>query len=88
MKLNVHSIITGPFQENSYILSEKLSKDCILVDPGDEAEKISYFIDDNNFNPIAIINTHAHLDHIGAVTEIKNKYNIPIYLHSSEKQIL
>ena len=88
MKLNVHSIITGPFQENSYILSEKLSKDCILVDPGDEAEKISYFIDDNNFNPIAIINTHAHLDHIGAVTEIKNKYNIPFYLHSAEKQIL
>jgi len=88
LKLNVHSIITGPFQENSYILSEKLSKDCILVDPGDEAEKISYFIDDNNFNPIAIINTHAHLDHIGAVTEIKNKYNIPFYLHSAEKQIL
>ena len=74
MKLQVHSLITGPFQENSYILSEMLSKDCILIDPGDEAEKICYFIDSNKFNPIAIINTHAHLDHTGAVQEIRNKY--------------
>ena len=88
MKLQVHSLITGPFQENSYIIAELLSKDCILIDPGDEAEKISYFIDDNKFNPIAIINTHAHLDHIGAVQEIKNKYNIPFYLHSREEPIL
>ena len=88
MKLQVHSLITGPFQENSYILSEMLSKDCILIDPGDEAEKICYFIDSNEFNPIAIINTHAHLDHIGAVQEIKNIYNIPFYLHYLEKPIL
>ena len=88
MKLQVHSLITGPFQENSYILSEMLSKDCILIDPGDEAEKICYFIDSNKFNPIAIINTHAHLDHIGAVQEIRNKYNIPFYLHYLEKPIL
>lgn len=88
MKLQVHSLITGPFQENSYILSDMLSKDCILIDPGDEAEKICYFIDSNKFNPIAIINTHAHLDHIGAVQEIKNIYNIPFYLHYLEKPIL
>ena len=88
MKLQVHSLITGPFQENSYILSEMLSKDCILIDPGDEAEKICYFIDSNKFNPIAIINTHAHLDHIGAVQEIRNKYNISFYLHYLEKPIL
>ena len=88
MKLQVHSLITGPFQENSYIIAELLSKDCILIDPGDEAEKISYFIDDNKFNPIAIINTHAHLDHIGAISEIKEKYSIPFYLHVGEKPIL
>jgi len=88
LKLQVHSLITGPFQENSYILSDMLSKDCILIDPGDEAEKICYFIDSNKFNPIAIINTHAHLDHIGAVQEIKNIYNIPFYLHYLEKPIL
>ena len=81
MKLKIHSLITGPFQENSYIISDQVSNDCILIDPGDEAKKISILIDDNNLNPIAIINTHAHLDHIGAVDEIKKIYNVPFYLH-------
>tara|TARA_B110000438_G_C15784718_1_gene637861 strand:+ start:846 stop:1493 length:648 start_codon:yes stop_codon:yes gene_type:complete len=88
LKLQVHSLVTGPFQENSYIISDILSKDCILIDPGDEAEKIYYFIDNNNFKPMGIINTHAHLDHIGAVQELKDKYNIPFYLHYMEKPIL
>ncbi len=88
MKLQVHSLITGPFQENSYILADELSKQCVLIDPGDEANKIIFFIDDNKFNPIGIINTHAHLDHIGAVEEIKSRYKIPFYLHYLEKPIL
>ncbi len=88
MKLQVHSLITGPFQENSYILADKLSKQCVLIDPGDEADKIIFFIDDNKFNPIGIINTHAHLDHIGAVEQIKTRYKIPFYLHYLEKPIL
>ncbi|MEC9106048.1 MAG: MBL fold metallo-hydrolase [Candidatus Neomarinimicrobiota bacterium] len=88
MKFHVYSLITGPFQENSYIISDQVSNDCILIDPCDEAKKISILIDDNNLNPIAIINTHAHLDHIGAVDEIKNIYNVPFYLHYAEKPIL
>ena len=88
MKLEIHSLVTGPFQENSYIISDQVSNDCILIDPGDEAKKISILIDDNNLNPIAIINTHAHLDHIGAVDEIKKIYNVPFYLHYAEKPVL
>ena len=88
MKFHVYSLITGPFQENSYIISDQVSNDCILIDPGDEAKKISILIDDNNLNPIAIINTHAHLDHIGAVDEIKKIYNVPFYLHYAEKPVL
>jgi len=41
-----------------------------------------------NLQPIAIINTHAHLDHIGAVAEIKERYTIPFYLHIAEKPVL
>ena len=69
MKLQVHRLITGPFQENSYILADELSNQCVFIDPGDEADKIISFIDNNKFNPIGIINTHAHLDHIGAVED-------------------
>jgi len=88
LKLSIKTIVTGPFQENTYLLIDKLSDKCILLDPGDEGQKIINYINENNLIPIAIINTHAHLDHIGAIAEIKEKYLIPFYLHVDEKPIL
>jgi len=88
LNLYIKTIVTGPFQENSYLLIDKLSKKCVLIDPGDEAQKIINFINEKNILPIAIINTHAHLDHIGAISEIKAVYSIPFYLHIEEKPIL
>jgi glyoxylase-like metal-dependent hydrolase (beta-lactamase superfamily II) len=60
----------------------------VLIDPGDEDQKIIQVLEENNLQPIAIINTHAHLDHIGAVAEIKERYTIPFYLHIAEKPVL
>ena len=88
MKLVVQSIVTGPFQENTYIVSDQVSSQCVLIDPGDEYQKIIQVLEENNLQPIAIINTHAHLDHIGAVAEIKERYTIPFYLHIAEKPVL
>ena len=88
MNLYIKTIVTGPFQENSYLLTDKLSKKCVLIDPGDEAQKIINYINEKHIIPIAIINTHAHLDHIGAISEIKAVYSIPFYLHIEEKPIL
>ena len=88
MKLVVQSIVTGPFQENTYIVGDEVSSQCVLIDPGDEDQKIIQVLEENNLQPIAIINTHAHLDHIGAVTEIKERYKIPFYLHIAEKPVL
>ena len=88
MNLYIKTIVTGPFQENSYLLIDNLSNKCVLIDPGDEAQKIINYINEKNITPIAIINTHAHLDHIGAISEIKAEYSIPFYLHIEEKPIL
>ena len=88
MKLIVQSIVTGPFQENTYIVGDQVSSQCVLIDPGDEDQKIIQVLKENNLQPIAIINTHAHLDHIGAVAEIKERYTIPFYLHIAEKPVL
>ena len=67
MNLYIKTIVTGPFQENSYLLIDKLSNKCVLIDPGDEAQKIINYINEKHIFPLAIINTHAHLDHIGAI---------------------
>ncbi|MEA1881597.1 MAG: MBL fold metallo-hydrolase [Candidatus Marinimicrobia bacterium] len=88
MSLNVETVVTGPFQENSYISWYPGSPDAILVDPGDDDPLIIQALGSHNLVPIAIINTHAHLDHIGAVQPLKEKYQIPFYLHEDEKFIL
>ena len=88
LSLNVETVVTGPFQENSYIIWYAGSQDAVLIDPGDDEHLIIQKLENHNLEPIAIINTHAHLDHIGAVHSLKEKYQIPFYLHEKEKFIL
>ena len=88
MSIIVDSITVGPFQENTFILWEKGLRSALLVDPGDEPCRIISKIKTQELTPLAIINTHAHLDHIGAVSKIKEEFSIPFYLHKNEKIIL
>jgi len=81
-------IVTGPFQENAYLAWMDSNKTCIIIDPGDDPECIISEIGSQKLNPKAIVNTHAHLDHIGAVDPLKDYYNIPFYLHKDEAMIL
>ncbi|WP_046173827.1 MBL fold metallo-hydrolase [Domibacillus indicus] len=76
----------GPLQTNCYVLSHQ-SK-CILLDPGSEGEKLIQWLNENKLEPISILLTHAHFDHIGAVKELKQTFDIPVYLHKEEKQWL
>jgi glyoxylase-like metal-dependent hydrolase (beta-lactamase superfamily II) len=88
LSFNVETVVTGPFQENSYIAWYPDSSQAVLVDPGDDDSLIMQTLENHNLIPVAIINTHAHLDHIGAVHPLKEKYQIPFYLHEDEKYIL
>ena len=65
--ISIKSFTFNPFQENTYIAFDE-SKECIIVDPGcyDEKENtiLKNFIEQNNLKPVALVNTHCHLDHI------------------------
>ena len=88
MSLNVERIVTGPFQENSYVIWQDGSPSCLVIYPGDDPELIIETILGKGLHPIAVVNTHAHLDHIGGVSDLKEKYEIPFYLHPNEKPVL
>lgn len=89
--LNVHFFTFNAFSENTYIISNHERK-CWIVDPGmyeqREVDAIISFIDGRELQPVSIINTHAHIDHIFGVKALQDKYGIPFGIHRAEQPVL
>jgi hydroxyacylglutathione hydrolase len=77
----------GPLQTNCYVIWND-KKQCLLIDPGEEGEKVISFLTDKQLQPLAILLTHAHFDHIGAVDVLREEYSIPLYVHEKEAKWL
>jgi hydroxyacylglutathione hydrolase len=75
-------ITNGPMKQNCYIVHE--DGIALIIDPGSEADRIIDDIDSNHLQPVAILNTHGHFDHIGAVEAVRTRYQIPFFLHDGD----
>ncbi len=73
--MKIDKIVVGSLFENCYIVS--IDNKCLVIDPGDEANRIIDFIGD--MEVVGILVTHNHFDHVGALTDIKNKYKVDVY---------
>ncbi|RMF97445.1 MAG: MBL fold metallo-hydrolase [Candidatus Schekmanbacteria bacterium] len=86
-RIAVDCFTVGPFMENCFILSNEEGK-AVVVDPGDESEKIISHLEKNNLTPLVLLATHAHIDHIGAVEDLKKRYSVPFVLHKDDEGLL
>jgi glyoxylase-like metal-dependent hydrolase (beta-lactamase superfamily II) len=86
--MNYEILIVGPLETNCYLVYSQDSLECAVVDPGAEAERIFQLIAQKNLKPTLLLNTHGHVDHIGANKDVKEKYNIPLYIHSADGPML
>ncbi|ALS00813.1 hydrolase [Enterococcus silesiacus] len=84
--LKIERIQTGVIQENCYLVYNESS--LLIIDPGAEAEKIANLIEKTGKKPIAILLTHTHYDHIGAVETLRHQYKIPVYVSPLEQEWL
>jgi glyoxylase-like metal-dependent hydrolase (beta-lactamase superfamily II) len=71
----------GPFQENSYLVIDDTTNRAVLVDPGDEGELLVEMVRNSGAMLEAIWLTHAHIDHIGGIAEVRRHFDVPVYLH-------
>lgn len=81
--LNWEQIPLGPLQTNCYFISNAENA-CLIIDPGEEGLKLIDFVKRKNLKPQAILLTHTHFDHIGAVDIIREEYGIPVFVHEKE----
>ncbi|NUO93866.1 MAG: MBL fold metallo-hydrolase [Gemmatimonadaceae bacterium] len=79
MKIDVRTV--GPFQENCYLVVDEATDHAVLVDPGDEGARLVRMVRDSGATLEAIWLTHAHIDHIGGVAEVRRHYDVPVHLH-------
>ncbi len=73
--MEIKNVIVGPLETNCYLLIKE--QNCLIIDPGEEADLIEKAI--GNKKVVGIIITHYHFDHIGALEELREKYQTKIY---------
>lgn len=86
--MKIHTVIVGPLETNCYIVEDEKSKEAIVIDPGDEAEKILNFLAIHPLKVRYIVITHGHWDHVGANWELKEKTKALILIHELDVPML
>ncbi|WP_291292981.1 MBL fold metallo-hydrolase [Enterococcus sp.] len=84
--MKIIGLVTGPVQENCYLVWQ--DEHLLIIDPGAEAERIIAEIEKTEAKPSAILLTHTHYDHIGAVDQLRDYYTIPVYVSPLEQEWL
>jgi len=81
-------LTVGPVQENTWIARQDGADKALLIDPGDEPEKLLEALKELGTTPEAILITHCHFDHVGAVKAMAEATGAPVYCPAGEVQIL
>ena len=80
--------VVGPIQTNCYFLYREDTKECLIIDPGYEADKIEAYVQKKQLHVAGILLTHGHFDHITAADEVRKKFQTKIYASGTEKELM
>jgi hydroxyacylglutathione hydrolase len=86
--MDVRMLTVGPVQENCFLARREGSDRAVIVDPGDEADRILHVVDELGVGVDAILLTHTHFDHVGAVAPVANATGAPVYCPALETFVL
>ncbi len=84
----LEQVVVGPLAVNCYLLGDGRLKKVAIIDPGCDERGIMDGIERNHLTPVIIINTHGHIDHIGANKSLHDKFDIPLHIHEADGPLL
>ena len=89
--LSLKAFTFNPVQENTYVLYNE-KKECCIIDPGcyfaEERELLKDYIDKSGLEPVLLLNTHCHLDHVFGNKFVHETWNLTLHIHEKEKLML
>ncbi len=88
--MKIDRLILGAYETNCYVLrSSEAAKDCLIVDAGLGANKLIKFLDEHKLNPVSIVLTHGHIDHIEGVAALRAGFpDIKVHIHKLDAEML
>ncbi|MBT3375986.1 MAG: MBL fold metallo-hydrolase [Lentisphaerae bacterium] len=84
MSVQIRTFPVGMLQVNCYVVWAPPSTAAAVIDPGDDAEEILAFLEQESLTAAAVLLTHAHVDHIGGVPGIARATGVPVYVHAED----
>jgi hydroxyacylglutathione hydrolase len=86
--MKIEKLVVGDYDANCYIVFEECSKMAVIIDPGGDSYKIISLLKDKALDLKYILLTHGHFDHTGAVLDVINNFNVPIYISKEDYEMM
>src|SRR5258708_6996759 len=85
----IHEILAvGPLQCNCSVIGDEVTREAMVIDPGDEIEEVSAVLSKHNLKVKQIVITHAHIDHVGGAMKLRALTGAPILLNQNDSALL
>src|SRR5262245_56261339 len=89
MSLQIHTIVSRPFAENTYVVWRDGRDEVVVIDPGLEPDLILDFLAESALRPVVILNTHGHADHIAGNESLKQAFpTAPLIIGKDDEPLL
>jgi len=86
--IKINHYVVGMVQTNCYVAFNKVTKECVVIDPGASGKQLAEKIRQDGLTPVAILLTHGHFDHVSAAKTVAKEFDIKIYAHKAEAETL
>lgn len=85
--IRIESLVVGPFQSNCHIVACERTGEAVIFDAGDDAKRILATVEAMRVQVKAVVNTHAHIDHVAGLADVVDALGVPVFMHRADTPV-